>query len=71
MKYLRRILLLFFVCAGALLNIKPVSGNADQLDIASYIIEAEYFPDTHTISAQETATYKNTTSDTIPHVHAG
>ncbi len=68
MKYITRIPLLFSVCVGMLLNTNPVAGNTDLLDIASYTITAEYTPDTHTISAQETAIYRNTTTDPIPYI---
>ena len=68
MKYITRIPLLFSVCIGMLLNTNPVAGNTDLLDIASYTITAEYTPDTHTISAHETATYRNTTTDPIPYI---
>ncbi len=68
MKPLCRILLYFSISVGVLFIPQPIPANADPLDITSYVITAVYLPNTHTISAQEIATYKNTTDNTISHV---
>ncbi|TFG66597.1 MAG: hypothetical protein E4H27_09800 [Anaerolineales bacterium] len=60
MKIIGRILLLFSVSAGAFFNIQPAFTKAAPPNITSYVISAEYFPQTYTILAHETATYRNT-----------
>lgn len=68
MKPLCRILLFFSISVGVLFIAQPEVAKADPLDITSYVISAEYLPNTYTISGQETAIYKNTTTNAIPHV---
>ena len=65
MNILLRIFLLFSISVGALCNIQSAFAKEAPANITSYSISAEYSPETFTILAHETATYRNTGTTAI------
>ncbi len=57
---------LVVVILATLVSGSPLAAQSPPPDVASYDISAHYTPETHRITAQETATYVNRTNTPIP-----
>ncbi|MBN1246695.1 MAG: M1 family metallopeptidase [Anaerolineae bacterium] len=68
LSYVHRVVTLCGLIGVIAFSVPPLSAQAPSPppDVASYTISATYDPDTHRITAQETATYVNHTDAAIP-----